>query len=256
MPENGVFTSPKGIPMQLIERLPGLGNELSKKTIKEQISDKLAYMICSGLLQLGDELPSERELAAMLDVSRETVRGAIQTLAARGMIEVSQGARTKVIRNEGYELHDAVSSLRGLKDYKIETVYEARKAVEVAVIRDAAKRIKEKDIRRMEGLLKAQASMFDDPVRFQMSDREFHSIMYAASGNPLLVNFVQDLYAYALDYRRKVMKKAGAVKRSYEDHVAILDALKKHDADQAAVAIATHLDHVYKTTLTAMKKSE
>ena len=41
--------------MQLIERLPGLGNELSKKTIKEQISDKLAYMICSGLLQIGDE---------------------------------------------------------------------------------------------------------------------------------------------------------------------------------------------------------
>jgi DNA-binding transcriptional regulator YhcF (GntR family) len=54
--------------MQLIERIPGLGNELSKKTIKDQISDKLAYMICSGLLQPGDELPSERELAMTMDV--------------------------------------------------------------------------------------------------------------------------------------------------------------------------------------------
>lgn len=256
MPDNEVFQLTECIAMQLIERLPGLGNELSKKTIKEQISDKLAYMICSGLLQIGDELPSERELASMLDVSRETVRGAIQTLAARGMIEVSQGARTKVIRNEGYELHDAVSALRGLKDYKIDTVYEARKVVEIAVIQEAARRIKDKELKRMEGLLNAQATMFDDPVRFQMSDREFHSTMYQASSNPLLVNFVEDLYAYALDYRRKVMKKSGAVKRSYEDHVAIFEALKKHDPEQAAEAISAHLDHVYKTTLTAMKKSD
>jgi DNA-binding FadR family transcriptional regulator len=240
--------------MKLIERLPGLGNQLSKKTIKEQISDKLAYMICSGLLQIDDELPSERELAAMLDVSRETVRGAIQTLAAQGMIEVSQGARTKVIRNEGYALHDAVSSLRGLKDYKVDTVYEARKVVEIAVVRDAAVRIGDKEIKRMEGLLKAQATMFEDPVRFQMSDREFHSIMYEASSNPLLVTFVQDLYAYALDYRRKVMKEAGAVKRSFEDHAVILEALRTHDPDLAGEAIAAHLDHVYKTTVTAMQK--
>lgn len=242
--------------MQLIERLPGLGNKLSKKTIKEQISDKLAYMICSGLLQIDDELPSERELAAMLDVSRETVRGAIQTLAAIGMIEVSQGSRTRVVRSEGYELHDAVASLRGLKDYKAETVYQARKVVEIAVVRDAATRIKDKELKRMDGLLKAQSLMFDDPVRFQISDREFHSIMYEASSNALLVTFVQDLYAYALDFRRQVMKKSGAVKRSYEDHVVILDALKKHDADLAGAAIARHLDRVYKTTLTAMKKSE
>lgn len=241
--------------MELIERLPGLGNELSKKTMKEQISDKLAYMICSGLLQIGDELPSERELASMLAVSRETVRGAIQTLAARGMIEVSQGSRTRVARNEGYALHDAVTSLRGLKDFGIDAVYEARKVVEIAVVRDAAVRIGDKEIRRMEGLLKAQADMFDDPVRFQISDREFHSILYEASSNPLLVTFVQDLYAYALDYRRQVMKQPGAVKRSYEDHAGIMEALRKHDADLAGSAIAAHLEHVYTSTLGEMKKN-
>lgn len=242
--------------MELIERLPGLGNELSKKTIKEQISDKLAYMICSGLLQIGDELPSERELAAMLDVSRATVRGAITTLAARGMIEVSQGARTRVIRSEGYALHDAVSSLRGLKDFKVDSVYEARKVVETSVVQEAARCISDRELKRMDSLLVQQAGMFDDPVRFQMSDREFHSIMYSASSNPLLITFVEDLYAYALDFRRTAMKKSGAVKRSYEDHLAIMDALKRHDPEAAARAVIAHLDQVYKTTLTAMKKSE
>ncbi|MGO4872471.1 MAG: winged helix-turn-helix domain-containing protein, partial [Roseiarcus sp.] len=60
---------------------------MSKRTVRERISDKLASLIASGILHLGDELPSERELASLLSVSRETIRGAIQTLAAKGILE-------------------------------------------------------------------------------------------------------------------------------------------------------------------------
>ena len=72
-----------------------------KRTVKEQISDKLASHIASGILQVGDELPSERELAAAFSVSRESVRSAIQDLASRGLVEVSQGARTRVLKAQG-----------------------------------------------------------------------------------------------------------------------------------------------------------
>jgi DNA-binding FadR family transcriptional regulator len=74
-----------------------LQSALSKRTIRDQITDRLAGMIVSGLLRAGDALPGERELATQLDVSRETVRGAIQALAARGLIEVAQGARSRVL---------------------------------------------------------------------------------------------------------------------------------------------------------------
>jgi DNA-binding FadR family transcriptional regulator len=65
--------------------------ELGRRTVRERISDKLASLVASGILQVGEELPSERELASLLAVSRETVRGAIQTLAGQGIVEIAQG---------------------------------------------------------------------------------------------------------------------------------------------------------------------
>jgi DNA-binding FadR family transcriptional regulator len=239
--------------MQPVERIQLFGTTIFKRTFKDQISDKLAYMICSGLLQIGDELPSERELASMLNVSRETVRGAIQALAARGMVEISHGARTRVIRHEGSARRDAVRALREINDYNIEAVYEARRVVELAVVHDVAGRISAPALKRLKALLDAQSKLFDDPVRFTISDREFHDTIYKQCTNPLLANFVSDLYAYALDYRRKVMRRPDAVKRSYEDHRAIVASLSARDPEAAVQTIAAHLDNLHKTTLVEMK---
>lgn len=75
-----------------------LNEAIRKQTAKEIIRDKIVSLIASGILQVGDELPGERELAAMLAVSRETVRGAVQRLAGEGIVQVSQGARTRVAK--------------------------------------------------------------------------------------------------------------------------------------------------------------
>lgn len=63
----------------LLAEAKGLRRSLTKRTAKDIISDKIAALIASGVLNIDDELPSERELALALDVSRETVRGAIQS---------------------------------------------------------------------------------------------------------------------------------------------------------------------------------
>ncbi|MBI3146082.1 MAG: FadR family transcriptional regulator [Pseudogulbenkiania sp.] len=239
--------------MQLRERIPVLVDDVNKRTVREQITDKLAYMICTGLLMIGDELPSERELAGMFNVSRETVRGGIQALAARGMVTISHGARTRIISNEGYSLQQVAAVPRNLKGYSLETVYAARRVVELEVVRDAAQRINQSTLKRLQSLLNAQAGMFDDPVRFQISDREFHTLIYEACSNPLLGTFVSDLYAFALDFRRKAMSKPGAVRQSYEDHLAIFDGLLHRDPEATARAIAQHLDHVHLTTVNEME---
>ena len=77
--------------------LPIFREGIVRKPIREVIADKLATLVASGILQVGDTLPGERDLALALNVSREAVRGAIQTLAARGILEVSHGARTRVL---------------------------------------------------------------------------------------------------------------------------------------------------------------
>jgi DNA-binding GntR family transcriptional regulator len=89
-------------------------------------------------------------------------------------------------------------------------------------------------------------------VAFQISDREFHSIVYGACGNSLLRDFVSDMYDYALDYRRQALKRKGAIARSVQDHERIVQALATGDAKKAEAAIANHLDHVYATTVREM----
>ena len=239
--------------LELLRQLPGLRGDIAKRTVKDQIADKLSYMICSGLLRVGDELPSERELSGLLDVSRETVRGAIQVLAGRGMIEVSQGARTRVINADDYTLAQSVSAFREIRDYSLETVHGARRAIEVVVLARAAERIDDATLGRLATLLSQQSSMFDDPVRFQISDREFHEAIYRSCGNPLLANMVGDLYAYALDFRRRALKRPGAIERSWREHQALFEALCRRDPDAAVAAIAAHLDSVHITTLDAME---
>ena len=238
--------------MQLIARIPGDNGQIAKRTVKEQISDKLAYMIHSGLLRVGDELPSERELAATLGVSRETVRAAVGVLQARQMIEVNQGSRTRVLGPGPMPLHESVGVLGSLKHRSLEEVTEARAAVEVQVIWLATRRITPAQLARLDALVQEQRGMLADPVRFQISDQEFHQILYRACGNPLLADVVFDFYGYALEFRRLALQRKGAIAHSVEEHAGIVAALRTGKPAAAVAAMQRHLDQVHRTTRAVM----
>lgn len=240
--------------MELIDRVPGDKGTIAKRTVKEQISDKLAYMIHSGLLRPGDELPSERELAATLGVSRETVRAAVGVLQARQMIEVSQGARTRVLGPGPMPLHESVGVLGGLKHRSLEEVTEARAAVEVQVIRLAAQRIQPAQLARLQALVDEQRAMLQDPVRFQISDQEFHGVLYRACGNELLADVVSDFYGYALEFRRLALQRKGAIAHSVQEHEGIVAALRTGLPEAAVAAMQRHLDQVHRSTRDVMKR--
>ena len=239
--------------MQLLARIPGDKSAIAKRTVKDQISDKLAYMIHSGLLRPGDELPSERELAGTLEVSRETVRAAIGVLQSRKMIEVSQGARTRVLGRGPVPLHESVGVLGSLKHRSLEEVTEARAAVEVQVVRLAARRIHPSQLARLQTLVDEQRGMLADPVRFQISDQEFHTTLYRACGNELLAEVVSDFYGYALEFRRLALQRKGAIGHSVQEHAAIVAALRTGDPEAAVAAMQAHLDQVHRTTRAVMR---
>jgi DNA-binding FadR family transcriptional regulator len=235
-------------PQSLFAQAPYLKAELARRTVRERISDKLASLVASGILDVGDELPSERELASMFAVSRETVRGAVQTLAAKGIVEIAQGARTRVVSAKIDTLKIGVTSPSAINSYDLESVHNARLLVERAVVAEAAVRIDEATLTRLEQSLSIQKHTFRDPVHFLICDREFHVAIYRSSGNPLLADFVTDIYAFMLDHRRLAVSRPGAIEKSYRDHVAIYEALRKKDPDAAVVAFGRHIDRIYATT--------
>jgi DNA-binding FadR family transcriptional regulator len=123
----------------------------------------------------------------------------------------------------------------------------------VQVIWLAAQRIKPAQLARLEALVAAQRGMLDDPVRFQISDQEFHEALYRACGNALLADVVFDFYGYALEFRRLALKRKGAIAHSVEDHDAIVAALKSGKPEKAVAAMQRHLDQVHRTTRAVMK---
>lgn len=240
---------PRAKPNAVFAPAPDLRAEFARRTVRERISDKLASLVASGILQVGDELPSERELASLLAVSRETVRGAIQTLAAKRVVEVSQGARTRVVSRDIDTLKIGVTSQSAINSYDLESVHNARLLVERAVVADAAARIDGATLARLEQSLAIQKQTMFDPVHFLICDREFHLAIYRSSSNPLLADFVIDLYTFMLDHRRVAVSRPGAIEMSYHDHVAIYEALRARDPSAVTEAFGRHIDRIYATTV-------
>jgi DNA-binding FadR family transcriptional regulator len=232
----------------LLAALPDIGGSIVKRTVKEQISEKLISHILTGSLQVGDLLPGERELAAAFSVSRESVRSAIQDLASRGLLEVSQGARTRVVSADVVGRNSDLANPFAINRYDLPSVHGARLLAERAVVADAAQHIESAALARLETSLAAQKHCLDDPVRFLICDREFHSAIYRSSSNPLLADFVVGLYTYLMENRRTAMSQPGAMLLSFKDHCEILAGLRARDAEAVVAAFERHLERIYNTT--------
>jgi DNA-binding FadR family transcriptional regulator len=222
--------------------------DVSRRTMREVIAEKLAALIGSGVLAVGDDLPGEREIATTLSVSRETVRGAIQILASHGIVQVSQGARTTVARVDLGPLATHSLAHRAVSAYDLESVHTARLLIERRVVADSAREISAYTMGLLRKSLEAQEECTGDPVRFLLCDREFHTLVYRSCGNLLLADIAIDLYNYLLEHRRRIVARPGSIAASISDHRVIIEALEHRDSDAAAAAFGHHEMRIYLTT--------
>ncbi|MBJ3774174.1 FadR/GntR family transcriptional regulator [Acuticoccus mangrovi] len=238
----------------ILETVPELRDGIGRRSLREVVAGKIAWLIASGILKPGDDLPPERALATALRVSRESVRGGVQILATMGVVAVAHGTRTKVLSDRvDADLVGTRPSL--INSYSLEDVHAARLAVERPVVADAAERIDEGVLDILEDLLVQHRAAFEDPVRFLIVDREFHLAIYRVCANPVLADFVSDLYAYMMPHRFRAMAEPDAIRRSFEDHEAILAALKARDRAHTVAAFDVHIRHIYETTMAILARS-
>lgn len=229
--------------------------KVSRITLKSQISDKLASMISTGLIAEGEFLPSERDLAETYDVSRETIRGALQQLSSNCFIEVTQGSRTKVRKGATKQIGIGLFST-DLQSFDVATVAEARTVVEISILRSAAINITQESLDTLQAMMEVQEKVLHDPVAFQISDKEFHNVIYYSGQNDLLAKIATDVYSYALDFRTLALQEELSTERSLREHQQIYRALKNHDPDAAERAISGHVDSIFKSTLMMMSSKD
>ena len=222
--------------------------KVAHHSMKDKIAERFATLIASGVLSVGDAFPSERDLAATMGVSRETIRGALLILSTKGIVSVVQGARTKVASADVGDLGMSVLSNRPVTDYTLDDVHEGRLMVEARVAVLAATRVVPATLDQLGALIETQENAMSDPVRFLIADREFHTTLYQSCGNAVLCDLATTLYSYLLDHRRRAVAAPGAIARSIEDHRVILSALAASDGDALVQALGVHERRIYDST--------
>lgn len=232
----------------LLDKDTGLGRRMERRTISETMADKIAALIASGVMSAGDELPSERDLSVALSVSRQTVRSAIQILAAKGIVNVAQGTRTRVADVDLSGLAIGIHHQLDVDRYDVHSVHAARLLIEQQIVGDAAERMSDVTLEILDRSLRAQAECMNDPVRFLICDREFHVTIYRECGNALLADIVTDLYTYMMEHRRRAVSRPGAIQDSFSDHRNIFNALERRDRGMAMAAFASHEERIYIST--------
>jgi DNA-binding FadR family transcriptional regulator len=204
----------------------------------EQIAERLADDIRSGVLAPGERLPSERDLARTLEVSRASVREALASLALQGVVETRHGAGTFVVGLPPSEPpHDASPS----------AVLEARLALEPAVARLAAARAQPDEA--AEKLLAAMEAEPIDIATWNASDRLFHRQLAAMTGNPVLLAFADHVAALMDEplwqrLRDDSIAEPGRTRIHVAEHRMIYEAIVAGDAEAAAFYSVQHINRV------------
>jgi GntR family transcriptional regulator, transcriptional repressor for pyruvate dehydrogenase complex len=228
---------------------------IERNSIAEQVARKLLELIRIRNLKPGDMLPPERELAAMMQVSRPSVREAIRGLQIVGVLKARQGYGVYVSALDAAELLAPLQFLLTLNAQNIDALYEIRALVDPGVAALACQRISTADVQRLKQLTEAQRDLLLDPLSYRTSDLKFHTIIWEATGNAIIVRTSLSLYLLGLEYRRIASETSGVLRQSLLDHEEIVDALERRDSDAARLGVEKHLRNVHRSTVDAMEKN-
>jgi len=218
------------------------------KNTPDRISDteaqRILNMIEDGTLKVGDKLPGQRELASQLGIGRSSIREAIRSLEAVGVLKTRPGLGTYVVSAQPYALV-ASSIASWLADHREEVikVFEVREAIETKAAELAAANISSSQIREMKAAIEKMdaCSRSSDIEGLAMADYEFHDLISRAAQNDLLYKLIDDIQHSLLKSRRAILTLPGRADQSVAEHYLILDALKLHDPLKAKESMRLHL---------------
>jgi GntR family transcriptional repressor for pyruvate dehydrogenase complex len=212
-----------------------------RSRLYEQLAARLLDFIEVTGLSVGDRLPSERDLAQALQVSRASVRQATVALEVRGTLEVRHG--------DGIYLRSLPSDSGRLMElmtqrHRLPEILEAREALETQLAALAAGRRTDADVAEMERALAAMAADIADGGLGEEGDRLFHEAVTRAARSALLADFMAALAVPISETRRSSLGEPGRPPRSLRAHRVILEAIRRGDVPGARLAMRRHVNMV------------
>lgn len=202
----------------------------------EQVIDHIDHMIEDGELKFGDRLPSEREFAETLGVSRGTIRDAFRILESQGVIETRPGGRRRLTNIVDSTIFPEASAIDRLRKSAILDMLEVREILEVASMALVCKRATDEEILELEAIFEGTTDRKDDYL--------FHYKLAKLSANRVLMKFMQINFELMEKAREMNFVNRENYQISNDEHREILKAIRQRDVEAAKLAMKIHMENI------------
>lgn len=217
---------------------------VTKLSISEEIARQIMDLIADGSLQPGQRLLSERELCQLFGASRSSLREALRCLSIVGVLNARVGEGTSVAEDGGKFLRKIMEWRLISEKHDIENLLDVRIALEGVSAANSALHASPDDLAKAHKLLAQMKAALKDKKQFAILDLEFHITLANASGNAVLSDLISVIRSQLARTLSRVLQLPNALPLSLKEHVAILDAIERHDAEGARQAMHDHLEAV------------
>lgn len=213
---------------------------VERRRLSDAVVAQLSDLITSGAYAVGDKLPSERELARSLAVSRSLVRESFRMLESLGLVEVKPGIGAIVSQSSPASLDIAQFLLNN--PAQVLEVIEVRDVIAARASELAAGRITDQELIHLAELYQAQvdAAGRDDVEDLVQLDKEFHSLILQAARNNVLIAMEEYSRGVLNNMQWNALTLSTRQAKSLAEHAQILRALQRRDPAAAEQAARIH----------------
>lgn len=216
--------------------------QIQRKTLAQEVADRLTEGIISNEFAIGDKLPTEPELMKIYGVGRSSIREAIKILSIKGVLDVQQGVGTFVISNI---IHESLESQ--MDKAQIEEVQEVRSLLDSKIAAKAALHRNEEQLEKIKWYLDQRNTLAEEKKALEcyQADISFHVAIAEACGNNLLKEIYKIASSHILRSFEIRHNDTTSFIISQAIHERLYVAIENKNAEEAAFIAQQIVDQVY-----------
>lgn len=207
---------------------------IQKQNVVNEIYDQISAKLLDGSWPPGSRLPSEAELTTSFNVSRVSVRSAVQRFRDLGIVVTRQGSGSYVSDHFIPQmLNNDPRPIMHLSREEFHDMMIFRQTVEFKCVELAVTHATEEDILQLEQALNDMLINKGDYKKYSAADYAFHLAIVRASHNSVfynVMNSIKDIYYY---YLEELNRALGITLESVEAHIKVYMSIKNRDASTA-----------------------
>lgn len=225
-------------------------HQIDQGKSSDEVAHQIEELVLEGVLQAGDQLPAERDLAQETGVSRPVLREAIQRLETKKILQKRQGDGTFVCDIIGQVFSDPIISL--LPHHRKATIdyLEYRREIEGISAKFAAERATKFDLEMLENCVKNirlahEREIFEEEA---LADVAFHTLIGDISHNLVLLHSLRSCYKLlshgVFQNRNRLYEKLNGRQALFDQHLNIAEAIMNKNSIAAEEAAREHMTYV------------